>query len=167
MTARCLPFRGVRADTRLQRQIREAERLGGKLTITQGSCNGGGVSASAGTHDGEGAADFSTRGLNEKQKRRRVRALRRVGLWAWIRRAIAGVWKEHIHAESVGNPDSSAGAKKQIADARRGRDGLAGHRLDPHRGMGLPVITWRHYVRFHKGKHRSVCDHCRDLVPAR
>lgn len=165
MTARCLPFRGYRADTRLQRQIREAERLAGKLTITQGSCSGG-VAASVGIHKGEGTADFSTKGLTEKQKRRRVRALRRVGLWAWLRRAIAGLWNEHIHAASVGNPDLSPGAKKQIADARRGRNGLADHGLDPHRGMGLPVINFRHYLRRHKGRGITVCDGCRDLVPA-
>lgn len=165
MSAQCRPFRGHRADIRLIRQIREAERLGGKLKLTQGACNKGGVSASGGTHDGEGVADFSTRGLTEAQKRRRVKALRRVGLWAWIRRAIPGVWSEHIHCVSVGNPDLAPLAKSQIRDARRGRNGLASHLLDPHRGMHLPVISWNHYVRYHKGRSITRCSHCRNLVP--
>lgn len=167
MSARCQPFRGKRLDKRTIRQIKEAERLAGRLTITQGSCNRGGVAASAGTHDGEGVVDFSVRGLNRKQIRRRIRALRRVGLWAWLRPTIPGVWGEHIHAVSVGNRDLARLAKSQIKDARRGRNGLASHALDPHRGMGLPVITWRHYRKAHRGKRITACTYCRNKVPGR
>lgn len=161
----CTPFRGVRLDKRTQRQVKEAERIAGKLTITQGSCNPGGVAASGGTHDGEGVVDFSVRGLTPRQIRRRVRALRRVGLWAWYRPAIPGVWGPHIHAVSVGNPRLAPLAKSQILDARRGRNGLRGHALDPHRGMGLPVITWQHYLLKHKLQRVKVCKGCRDRIP--
>ena len=163
--ARCKPFRGVLLDPRTIAQVIEAERLAGKLTLTQGSCNRGGVAASGGTHDGEGAVDVSVRGLTSKQVRRRVRALRRVGLWAWFRPALPGVWGPHIHAVSVGNKDLSPLARTQILDARRGRNGLRGHALDPHRAMRLPVINFQHYKRAHKGKRIAVCDQCRDRIP--
>lgn len=166
MAPRCKPFRGVRLDPRTIAQVIEAERLyGARFTLTQGSCNRGGVRASAGTHDGEGCVDLSVRGLNSTQIRRMVRACRRVGLWAWYRPALPGVWSPHIHAVSIGNPDLAPIARTQVLDARRGRNGLAGHALDPHRAMRLPVINFAHYKRAHKGKRRAVCPECRDRIP--
>jgi hypothetical protein len=111
--------------------LKEAERIGGfKLRLVQGSFNPGGVAASAGTHDGGGALDVSVRGLSEDQIRHRVQSLRQAGWAAWHRFSppFSG---PHIHAIAIGDPLLSAGAKSQVEDYKRGRNGLAGHARDP------------------------------------
>jgi hypothetical protein len=139
-------FRGFRADRRSTKMIEEAERLGGPLTLTQGSYSGG-VSASAGTHNGGGVFDFSVRGLTLTQINRRVKALRRVGFAAWHRVPSEGDWPAHVHAVAVGCDDLSPSAERQVAALKRGRSGLASNRTDRHRGMNLPVITWEQYLK--------------------
>lgn len=146
MPAKGVPFRGFRADRRSTKMIAEAEKIGGPLRITQG-CYSGGVSASAGTHNGGGVFDFSVRGLTLTQINRRVRALRRVGFAAWHRVTSEGGWTPHIHAVAVGCPDLSPSAERQVAALRRGRNGLRSNRLDRHRGMNLPVISWEQYQK--------------------
>lgn len=138
-------FRGHRLDARTARMIEAAEKLGGPLSLTQGAYNGGGVEASGGTHDGGGVSDFSVKGLTRKQINRRVRALRRVGFAAWHRTPDEGPWAAHIHAVAVGCKDLSPVAARQVTALRRGRNGLRSDRLDRHRGMNLPVITWETY----------------------
>ena len=139
---------GFLTDRRTARMFKEAERLGGPMRITQGSYSTG-VAASAGTHDGGGVLDISTRGLSTTQINRRVRALRRVGFAAWHRTPADG-FSSHIHAVAVKCPDLAPLARLQVADLRRGRNGLRGHGLDRHRRMGLPVISWEYYKR-HRG----------------
>lgn len=146
MPAKGVAFRGFRADRRSTKMIAEAEKLGGPLRLTQG-CYSGGVSASAGTHSGGGAFDFSVRGLTLTQINRRVRALRRVGFAAWHRVPSEGPWQSHIHAIAVGCDDLSPSAQRQVAALRRGRNGLRSNRSDRHRGMNLPVITWEQYLK--------------------
>lgn len=138
-------FRGHRFDARSIRMIKAAEALGGALTITQGAYNRS-VGASAGTHSGGGAADFSVRGLTNAQINKRVAALRTVGWAAWHRLPLPGVWGAHIHAVAVGCPDLAPQAARQVTALRNGRDGLAGNGPDPHRRLGIPVRTYEQYL---------------------
>lgn len=144
---------GHLTNRRTARMLAEAERLGGALRITQGSYNRGGVAASAGTHDGGGVLDLSVRALTLTQINRRVHALRTVGFAAWHRPALPGLWGPHIHAVAVGTRDLAPIAARQVAALRRGRDGLAGHGLDRHRAMRLPVTTWENYR--HRARRRD------------
>lgn len=101
-----------------------AHTLGYPLTVFQGSYNAGGVSASAGTHDGGGAVD-----LAPFDHARKVLELRRHGFAAWYRPASSS-WNAHIHAVLIGNRKLSAGARSQVAEYLNGYDGLAGDGRD-------------------------------------
>jgi hypothetical protein len=138
-------FRNFRLGPRTIRMVLAAEKRGGKLTITQGGFNRGGVPASGGTHDDDGVIDFSTRGLTRAQKLRRVRALREVGFAAWLRTSEEGPWGEHIHAVAVGEPNLAPVAARQVAALRAGRNGLRSNRADRHRGMRIPVRTFEQF----------------------
>lgn len=133
-----------RTDARTAEMLAEAERLGGNLPVTQGSYNTS-VSASAGTHNGGGALDFSVRGLTRAQINRRVKALREVGFAAWFRPARPGVWGPHIHAIAIGTKDLAPLAKTQVKAYRSGRDGLKGNGVDIHRNLGVAPTTWERY----------------------
>lgn len=139
-------FRGHRADSRSVQMIAEAERLGGPLRVTQGAYSTS-VGASGGTHAGGGVFDFSVKGLTRTQINRRVAALRRVGFAAWRRTPDEGPWPGHLHAVAVDCRDLSKPAAAQVQALTRGRDGLAADGPDRHRAMGLPVVTWEHYLR--------------------
>jgi len=106
-----------------------ALRLGYDLTVLQGSYNTGGVSASAGTHDGGGAVDLAPADWQNK-----VREMRRTGFAAWHRPELwvngKKVWGEHIHCVLIGNRKLSPAAQVQVAEYLRGEDGLADHRPD-------------------------------------
>jgi hypothetical protein len=125
--------------------LRCEKDFGVKFVLTQGCCNKGGVSASAGTHDCEGVVDFSVNGLTMSQANKLVRALRKVGFAAWYRPYIKGLWGAHIHAVAVGCKNLPKSAANQVSALRNGRDGLKSNRLDPHRGLKLPVITFEKY----------------------
>lgn len=121
-------YDGKRVDWLTRAALEDtAQRLGYDLTVYQGSYNAGGVSASAGTHDGGGAVD-----LAPFDWERKVLELRRTGFAAWYRPARPGVWASHIHAILIGNRKLSPGAQAQVADYLAGRDGLAGGGRDPH-----------------------------------
>jgi len=116
-------------------------RLGFNLRVLQGSYNRGGVSASAGTHDGGGAVDVSpTRNPSQV-----VRALREVGFAAWHRLPSQGPWTEHIHAIAIGDPEMSSGAHAQVSAYYNRRNGLANNGPDdgPHLS---PIPTWPIYL---------------------
>lgn len=118
---------GKRVDQITHHALLAAEViLGYELTITQGSYNEGGVSASAGTHDGGGVVDLSAWDWANK-----VRALRSVGFAAWHRPAIRGLWPAHIHAVLIGNKKLSPSAMRQVLDFQQGLNGLADHARDP------------------------------------
>lgn len=104
-----------------------ADRLGYDLTITQGSYNAGGVSASAGTHDGGGVVD-----LAPWDHGRKVRELRRTGFAAWYRTPDQGPWPPHIHAVLIGNAKLAPSAARQVTAYFRGRNGLANNGPDTH-----------------------------------
>lgn len=140
-------WRGVKADDRTIAMVEEAERLlGYDLDITQGGYNAGGVAASAGTHD---RAAIDVRAINMTQARRNaiVTMLRTVGFAAWHRRpeqaSKAKPWPHHIHAVPIGG-DLSAGAQKQVAAYRAGKNGLASGGKDD--GPRVPIRTWEQYI---------------------
>jgi hypothetical protein len=112
-------------------------RLGYDLYVVQGSYNAGGVSASAGTHDGGGAVDVAP-GSNPTEQ---VRALREVGFAAWHRVPSQGPWNEHIHAIAIGDAELSSGARTQVSEYYAGQNGLASHAPDDGPKVS-PIPTW-------------------------
>lgn len=111
--------------------IEQAERLADfQFDVTQGSYQGGaGDSKSAGTHDGGGVVDLRTRDLTADQKRRMIRALRRVGFAAWLRTPAQG-FTEHVHAVLGGHPLLAPAAARQWDAYLAGRNGLASNGPD-------------------------------------
>jgi hypothetical protein len=110
--------------------------------VVQGSYNKGGVSQSAGTHDGGGALDISVTGLGSTtDKKWHVKQGRLAGFAAYYRPTISGLWNEHIHAIAIGDPEASSGAKSQMAEYRAGGDGLVGSRPDPDPRVS-PIPVW-------------------------
>lgn len=138
-------FEGFRLDPRTRDMLIEARRIyTGPLRITQGGFNKGGVSASAGTHDGGGALDISMHGMDPAEIDLAVRRLRQVGFAAWHRLPSQGPWVEHIHCIAVGCTSLSAGAAAQVTAYRKGKNGLANNHADD--GDQLYVKnTWESY----------------------
>ena len=123
--------------TRAALEIAE-RRLGYPLTVVQGSYNAGGVSQSAGTHDGGGVVD-----LLAWDWQRKVRVLRSIGFAAWHRPAIKGLWGAHIHAVMIDHGKLSASAANQVAAYRAGRDGLKSNLVDNFwRPAPIPVFKY-------------------------
>jgi hypothetical protein len=139
-------WRGVLLDSRTAAMMDEVARLVGPdlyVRPTQGSYSGG-VSASAGTHDGGGAIDLAARDLTPGQRARLVAAMRRVGFAAWLRTPAQSDWPYHVHGVAVGCPDLSRGAANQVRDYLNGLNGLAGKGRDdgPREHAGT---TWEQY----------------------
>lgn len=112
--------------------------------VVQGSYNAGGVSASAGTHDGGGAVDLSVYGLGTTaDKKWHVKQGRLAGFAAWYRPTLPGEWNEHIHAIAIGDGEMSSGAASQVRDYYAGRNGLASHAADPDPRVS-PIPVWPH-----------------------
>lgn len=109
--------------------VRAEKILGRRIAITQGSYNAGGVSASAGTHDGGGVVDVPAGGHDEV-----VTALRAVGFAAWYRPAIPNLWPAHIHAVLIGHGRLAPSAARQVQAYLARRDGLASNRVDTDPG---------------------------------
>ena len=124
-------FRGYHFDERTIQMIKYVEKeLGKKLTVTQGSYSKGTVAASAGTHDGGGAVDFSAKGYTEQEIKVIVRALRDAGFAAWHRLDTPNVWPEHIHAIAIACPDLAQSAKNQVKAFDKHKDGLKTNKPD-------------------------------------
>lgn len=125
-------------NVRTAQMLKRAEaRLGENLSVIQGSYNAGGVSASAGTHDGGGVIDVSPTSHPERV----VEALRRVGFAAWHRVPSQGPWVEHIHAVAIDDPEMSSGASVQQKDYYARRNGLAGKAPDDGPQLN-PIPVW-------------------------
>lgn len=153
MACNCVTFRGKKMDKRTAKMIVSCEKaFAVTLVLTQGCCNKGGVAQSAGTHDCEGVIDLSVRGLTQTQINRLVKYLRMVGFAAWFRPYVAGLWGAHIHAVAVGCENLPDIAARQVTALRNGRDGLRSNRLDPHRGLDLPVITYEKFLARQRAK---------------
>lgn len=147
-------FRGALFDPRTAAMLREVERITKRrVRVAQGSWSG--AAASAGTHSGPGAVDLRTGHLTEQQKLDTVAALRRVGFAAWLRRAVPGLWGEHIHAIAVGTKGLPSAARAQTVAYANGYDGLAGEggkRPDPQAALGIKPTTYEAYLRSLKPK---------------
>ena len=140
-------FSGSTVNQRTREMLVEAESLLGRdIVVTQGSYNAGGVSASAGTHDGGGAVDISVNELTTTQRWETVEALRTVGFAAWLRTPDQGPWPYHIHAIAVGDTDLPHSARNQVADYYVGKNGLASHAADnTPSSYQVPFTWWEKY----------------------
>jgi hypothetical protein len=114
------------------------------LQASQGSYNRGGVAASAGTHDGGGAVDIKVSHLSGHERQIIVREMRRVGFAAWLRTPAQSNWPYHVHAIAIGQADLSSGARAQVEDYKRGRNGLARHDRDDG-PRDFVNVTWEKY----------------------
>lgn len=99
------------------------EIFGRSFVLTQGSYNKGGVSASAGTHDGGGVVDINVSGLTSSQRLALEQAARKAGFAAWLRTPAEG-FDYHIHACAIGDREMSQVAKNQVTSYFNGRSGL-------------------------------------------
>lgn len=134
-------YRGRLMDRKTMAFLRAMEqRLGYPLTVIQGCYNAGGVSASAGTHDGGGVVD-----LVSWDARRKVRVARELGAFAWLRPDLPGVWGEHIHlgVRSHGRLSSAAKAQQADFDADPARNGLANNAID-RTWRPAPPVTFKY-----------------------
>lgn len=142
-----ITWRGKRLNKRTVAMVQAAEKIAGMtFVITQGSYNAGGVSASAGTHDGGGALDVRARDLSGSERARAVLAMRKVGFAAWLRTPSQGNWPFHIHAIAAGDDDLSRRAAVQVTEYRRGRNGLANRGPDDGPD-GYRLMTWELYQK--------------------
>ena len=104
------------------------KKFGGEkenATMLQGGYNRGGVAASAGTHDGGGAFDFTPYNVPN-----RVKVFRLLGVAYWDRPYLAHVWNHHNHGIVDGDTTASAGAKQQVSEYHARRNGLANRGRD-------------------------------------
>lgn len=114
------------------------------LNIIQGP-NHTGTTASAGTHDGDGAEDVTCtcgRWLDA------LRCMRLVGFAAWMRDLRDAAGKpipRHIHGILKGCPSPSAPAVKQLAAYAHRLDGLAAGGPDPWPTL-WSANTWETYM---------------------
>lgn len=124
-------FRGFTFDARTVEMIKWAEKKAGfTFNIAQGSYSTG-VAASAGTHNGGGAVDFSVRTLTLPMKRNKMlNALKDAGFAAWYRTTAQGFDSNHVHAIAIGCKDLAPLAKSQVVDFDKNKDGLKGHGPD-------------------------------------
>lgn len=151
-------WRGVTVDQRTKSALKWAEakylavapKKRSPFRLGQGSYNAGGVSGSAGTHDGGGVVDIMFAGVPAKQRRATVKWLRKAGFAAWAREGAAwGTNNDHCHAVLLGHRTASPAAKAQMASYRAHRDGLAYNGYDK---------SWRPKIkrRWSHRKHRPI-----------
>ncbi|TCC19969.1 hypothetical protein [Kribbella sindirgiensis] len=124
-------FEGFRMDARTRDMLVELRRIcEAPVRITQGGFNKGGVTASAGTHDGGGALDIRAKDLTTAERKEVVRRARQVGFAAWLRTPAQANWPYHVHMIAVGCDSLSAGAEKQVVAYHNGKNGLKNNRAD-------------------------------------
>ena len=144
-----ISWRGKTFNRRTVAMVEAAEnRCKSTFGILQGSYNKGGVTESAGTHDGGGAVDIDVATQSPAQRRAVVTAMRQVGFAAWLRTPAQGNWPVHVHAIAVGDKELSRGAAHQVAEYRRGRNGLANRGKDDG-PAGYYGMTWERYLKAH------------------
>lgn len=128
-------YTGRTVNQRTKDMLIQAQRIyGGDFYLSQGSYNAGGVSASAGTHDGGGAVDIASSSTNL------LIALKRAGFAAWIRTPAEG-FAYHIHALAIGDRELAASAKNQITSFFNGRNALVSNARDTHPDRYYPAWT--------------------------
>lgn len=123
-------LRGYKFNRQTRAAILWAERQAGfEFSIAQGSFNRGGVSASAGTHDGS-SVDFGMAGVSNARRLAALKALKQAGFAAWMRTSADG-FEPHIHAIPFGqDKDVSWAAKEQLDSFDQGYNGLANNAKD-------------------------------------
>lgn len=99
------------------------------LRVIQGSYNTGGVSASAGTHNGGNAVDVAVPTDPHMEHALLVHA-RMIGFCAWHRKPSQGPWIEHNHMILSGGGDPSPAAAAQIYAYWHNKNGLANNGPD-------------------------------------
>lgn len=140
-------FEGFDIDARSRDMLIAAREIcDAPLVITQGGYNKGGVTASAGTHDGGGALDIRATNLTDAQRIEAVRDLRTVGFAAWLRLPSEGDWPYHIHCIAMGCPDASDGARQQMTAYKNHRNGLRNNNPDPGRPL-YSGVTWESFAK--------------------
>jgi hypothetical protein len=117
------------------------KRTGKHMRIAQGSYNAGGVSASAGTHDGGGCVDLAGAHLTTAERGEQRWALRQVGFASWTRQPPTFPW--HEHAVLIGNDRLSPQAAAQVRSYDQGRNGLANNAIDISRRPSKRRWSWR------------------------
>jgi hypothetical protein len=133
-----------------------------RITPTQGSWSG--ADLSAGTHSGSGALDISVRNIPVDKRVPFVVAMRKRGAGAtWVRSRKYGWTRgDHIHSmmgcgDSGDDPMISASGKRQVAQWKRGLNGLANGARDPHpRPKIWPLTSWGTIENRINGKYRAV-----------
>ncbi len=135
-------WRGFHLDNRTVSALEWVEKKSGQtIILTQGSYNPGGVSASAGTHDGGGTVDIRTIHLSRKKRIQLMHWLKKAGFAAWYRKP--PVFPYHIHAVLLAHRTASAGAKAQMTSYLNHRSGLVGDAYDPT-FRRKPAVRWSH-----------------------
>lgn len=128
-------YGGVTVNQRTKDMLNAAAALyGSSIPMTQGSYNKGGVSASAGTHDGGGVVDVGSTDT------RLLVCLKKVGFVAWIRTPSEG-FAYHTHACAIGDKEMAPVAKDQITSFFNGRNGLVSNARDSHPDRYYPAWT--------------------------
>lgn len=118
-------WRGKYACICMVEAFADLEKRSGRLgNPFQGGYNGGGVAASAGTHDDGGVADWSTFSAA------RTKAARAMGICSNNRHTWQRFSSNHNHAFIVGCPHMSSGLRFQQSEYYAGRNGLAGRGRD-------------------------------------
>jgi hypothetical protein len=148
---RPITWRGRKLNAKTILMLHAAERrLGSSLTLLKGSFDPT-PGRSQGTHDKGGVFDADENGADV------IAALRKEGFAAWRRLEGGSFRVTHTHAVSVFDRNLSAQAKGQVADYKRGRNGLADHGEDPHPRPRIPdhpnrkkLIVKRDDLRFKK-----------------
>jgi hypothetical protein len=133
-------YNGALMDQKTKAFVQAMEaKLDYPLTILQGCYNPGGVKPSGGTHDLGGVIDLVPWDFENK-----VKVARELGAFAWHRLPIPKVWGEHIHLgiRNQGNLSSEAQTQQVDFDGTPGRDGLAGHAVDPNKFHPDPSVTF-------------------------
>lgn len=115
----------------------------GKIYLTQGSYNKGGVSQSAGTHDGGGAIDYTLEKPTSKNWSLLQKANRICGGASFDRPTLPGHWNHHNHTLVIGDREMADGARRQVQDYYAGLNGLASHARDSSwRPSTIPVFSY-------------------------
>jgi hypothetical protein len=137
-------FRGKRMDARDAAMHLEAERrFGSTVPITQGGYNEGGVTASAGTHDGGGCLDWSVAGMSPKKKRKWDLSLKDTGWCTWLRHFVAGLWPEHQHGVARGSKTLAPLAADQVGKFDDLVSGYDDASYRPHPPVTFDYAAWR------------------------
>lgn len=128
-------FSGRTVNQRTKDMLNTAQAIYGKsISLSQGSYNAGGVSASAGTHDGGGVVDIPDTSTAL------LIALKKAGFAAWIRTPNEG-FAYHIHACAIGDREMASSAKNQITSFFNGRNALVSNARDSHPDRYYPAWT--------------------------